>query len=424
MNSILVSIGVASLLTTLVILGPSGPFADRPALQNAAPTLALVGARIYPASDAPPIDDGVVIIDGDRIATVGPRATTVAAAPERTIDCKGLVIVGGFQNSHVHFTDSRWADAKSQPAAKLAAQLQEMLTRFGFTTVVDTASDLENTQALRRRIEAGEVAGPRILTAGAALYPPDGVPYYVRESLPPDVVKLLLQPATPDEAVAAVRRDLAGGADVIKLFVGSWVERGKVLAMPDEIADAATAEAHRQGKMVFVHPSNVAGLEVALRARVDVLAHTMDDGRGLTPQHLARMRQQDIALVPTLELFGGRYVWDVVDQVRDYARLGGQILFGTDVGYLSDFDPTAEYELMASAGLGWRDILGSLTANPAQRFGEANTRGRIAPGQTADLVVLGTDPVRAARAFADVHYTIRRGRVIYTSTGHETHKEF
>jgi imidazolonepropionase-like amidohydrolase len=163
---------------------------------------------------------------------------------------------------------------------------------------------------------------------------------------------------------------------------------------------------------------------VALRARVDVLAHTMDDGRGLTPQHLARMRQQDIALVPTLELFGGRYVWDVVDQVRDYARLGGQILFGTDVGYLSDFDPTAEYELMASAGLGWRDILGSLTANPAQRFGEANTRGRIAPGQTADLVVLGTDPVRAARAFADVHYTIRRGRVIYTSTGHETHKEF
>lgn len=59
------------------------------------------------------------------------------------------------------------------------------------------------------------------------------------------------------------------------------------------------------------------------------------------------------------------------------AITGGQILFGTDVGYLPDFDPTAEYEFMSAAGLSWREILAALTANPAKRFGEDASRGRV-----------------------------------------------
>lgn len=111
---------------------------------------------------------------------MGPRDTVAIPEGTRTLDCSGLTVVAGFQNSHVHvhFTDpARWADASSKPATRLTADLQEMLTRYGFTTVVDTASDLANTLALRRRIESGEVTGPRILTAGSALYPADGVPY-------------------------------------------------------------------------------------------------------------------------------------------------------------------------------------------------------------------------------------------------------
>jgi imidazolonepropionase-like amidohydrolase len=199
----------------------------------------------------------------------------------------------------------------------------------------------------------------------------------------------------------------------VKLFVGSWVEPGRVLPMPQDVATAAAAEAHRQGKLVFVHPSNGAGLEVALRANVDVLAHALDDTRDTTPEQWARMRQQKIALVPTLKLFDGRWAWDVLDEVRNHARAGGQVLFGTDVGYLRDFDPSAEYEMMAAAGLGWREILAALTTSPAQRFGEDDRRGRVALGQAADLVVLGADPVRGVRAFAQVRWTIRAGRVIY-----------
>ncbi len=378
-------------------------------------TLALVGGRIHTAPDAAPIDDGVVVIEKGRIVRVGPRASTPVSTGGRVLDCNDLVIVAGFQNSHVHFTDPRWLDAAAQPAEKLGAQLDEMLTRYGFTTVVDTASDPENTLALRKRIESGTVPGPRILTAGAALYPPNGVPYYVREAVPAEVLKLLPTPATVDEATTLVRRQTTGGADIVKLFVGSWVSRGKVLPMPQDIASAATAEAHRQRKLVFVHPSNGAGLEVALRAGVDVLAHAVEDLRDATPDQFVRMRKQNIALVPTLKLFGGRFAWEVLDEVRDYARGGGQILFGTDVGYLPDFDPTAEYELMSTAGLSWREILASLTTSPAERFGEQASRGRVAPDMVADLVVLRSDPVRYPRAFADVRWTIRAGRVIHES---------
>jgi imidazolonepropionase-like amidohydrolase len=89
------------------------------------------------------------------------------------------------------------------------------------------------------------------------------------------------------------------------------------------------------------------------------------------------------------------------------------VLFGTDVGYLPDYDPVREYELMEAAGLTWRQILASLTTDPASRFKEDARRGRLAQDMDADIVVLGADPLHASRAFADVRYTIRAGRVLY-----------
>src|SRR5437764_10013114 len=206
-------------------------------------SLALVGGTIYPAPDAPPIENGVVLIQGGRIAAVGPRRSIRVPPGATTIDCAGLFVAAGFQNSHVHFTEPKWTDAGSQPASKLAAQLDEMLIRYGFTTVVDTGSFLENTSALRRRIDSGEVPGPRILTAGSPLYPPDGVPFYLKDgSVPPDLLELLPQPATTAEAVRAVAANIDGGADIVKLFTGSWVARGRVLPMPVDVATAAAAE--------------------------------------------------------------------------------------------------------------------------------------------------------------------------------------
>src|SRR6185312_2147246 len=156
-----------------------------------------------------------------------------------------------------------------------------MLTRSGFTTVIDTASVLENTVAIRRRIDSGEVHGPRILTAGQPVFPPDGIPFYVKESLPPELLRNWIPPRDAREAVEAVDADIRGGADIIKLFTGSWVARGKVLPMPEPIATAAVEAAHRNGRLVFTHPSDLAGTKVAIECGVDVLAHAPEVTRGI-----------------------------------------------------------------------------------------------------------------------------------------------
>jgi imidazolonepropionase-like amidohydrolase len=99
--------------------------------------------------------------------------------------------------------------------------------------------------------------------------------------------------------------------------------------------------------------------------------------------------------------------------LRAYSNAGGQILFGTDVGYMTDYDPTDEYVLMSRAGLTPMQILASLTTAPSERFKESATRGTIAPGRDADLAVLAADPAQDAANFAKVRYTIRHGRIIY-----------
>lgn len=384
--------------------------AENPAREK---MLALVGGRIYPSPTDPAVSDGVVLIRGKKIVAVGPRKKVKLPRGAKVVNCAGTFVVAGFQNSHVHFTEPKWEGAATQPAAQLSSQLEAMLLRYGFTTVVDTASMLSNTLALRKRIESGEVRGPRIFTAGTPLYPPNGIPYYLRNSLPPEVLASLNTPENGEAAAAITAKQIEAGADALKLFTGSWVERGKVLPMPVSVARDAAAEAHRRGKLVFAHGSSIAGLEVALEAGVDVLAHALDDDRGWNESHIARMKAAGMAMIPTLKLFGGQsYTKFIQQEVGDYARAGGQILFGTDVGYLPDYDPTEEYSLMAGAGLGWKEILASLTTAPAERFGESERRGRIAPGMDADVVVLSGDPAKDVKAFAKVKHTLRGGVIV------------
>lgn len=401
----------SALFAVLAVLGLGSAQAAEPA-----PPLALVDATIYPSPADAPIAAGVVLVREGRIAAVGARESVEIPADAQRIDCRGLFLVAGFQNSHVHFTEQKWAGAETQPAAQLSAQLEDMLLRWGVTTAVDTGSLLGNTLALRTRIESGEVRGPRIYTVGTPTYPHGGIPYYLRESMPPEVLVQLNTPQTPAEAAAITARQIEAGADALKLFTGSWVERGKVMPMDTEVAKAAADEAHRRGKLVFAHASSVAGLEPALEAGVDVLAHALDDDRGWNATHVARMKVGRMAMIPTLKLFGGQeYTKFIQAEVGTYAAAGGQILFGTDVGYLDDYDTTEEYRLMAGAGLDWRAILASLTTAPAERFHEAKQRGRLEPGMDADLVALSADPALDVAAFAKVRYTVRGGRILYTA---------
>src|SRR5882762_4349516 len=121
--------------------------------------LALVGGTIYVSPTEEPIRNGVVLIRGGKIAAVGSRASVRVPHDAQSIDCSGRTITAGFWNSHVHFFERKWVNAASIPADELGRQLQDMLTRFGFTSVFDLSSTWENTRRIRDRVESGEVPG-------------------------------------------------------------------------------------------------------------------------------------------------------------------------------------------------------------------------------------------------------------------------
>ena len=388
------------------------------------PALALVGGRVRAAPDTPVIDDGVVVIEGGAIRAVGRRADVVTPAGARTLDCTGATVSAGFWNSHVHFTQPVWNDAASAPADKLTAALRAMLTSRGFVRVVDLGSYPPNTAALRRRIESGEIAGPAILTAGGGLAPAGGSPFYIRPAKLPEL-------STRDDTERMVGLMVGLGSDAVKLFTGSYAERGRIVVMPIPIVRAAVDEAHRRGRIVLAHPSSSAGARAALEGGVDVLAHTFpseQDGpwdRALP----ARMREAGMGLIPTLKLwpyemrkFGlpaeveQRMLAAGQAQLRAFAEAGGQVLFGTDVGYMTDDDPSDEYLSMQQAGLTYAQILAALTTAPAARFGLAARTGRLAPGLDGDVTVVNGEPERDIRALGRVRYALRAGRLIHDAT--------
>ena len=149
-----------------------------PALSQEAPErpLAIVGGTIFPSPQAAPIEDGAVLVVDGRIAAVGPRSEVAIPADAEVVDATGASVLAGFWNLHVHFTEPVFAGVDTVPAEILAEALREMLLQHGFVHVLDTGSYLENTLALRERIESGEVPGPEIWTAGAPFTAPGGTP--------------------------------------------------------------------------------------------------------------------------------------------------------------------------------------------------------------------------------------------------------
>jgi imidazolonepropionase-like amidohydrolase len=156
--------------------------------------------------------------------------------------------------------------------------------------------------------------------------------------------------------------------------------------MAPEIVAAVADEAHRAGRLVFAHPTNEAGVRVALEHGVDILAHTVPMSGELPDSLLHAMQRRGMAWIPTLTLWEEDFGPDTAGmrafteagqrQLRAYHAIGGRIFFGTDAGYMTTYDPTREYELMAGAGLDFRAILASLTTAPAAVFGPRDHLGR------------------------------------------------
>ena len=385
--------------------------------------LVLTGGTIYISPTENPITNGVVFIRDGKIAAVGRREFVRVPKGVRTLDCSGLNIFAGFWNSHVHFGKQKWAGAANIPAPELTSYIQDMLTRYGFTSVFDLGSPWDNTRQIRQRIESGEVPGPRIRSTGEMLLG-FSVPEEILKAS--GIMRVPPEPVVTDaaQALVASKKRLNAGTDGLKMYSASPFL--PFATLPDEVIRAVIGEAHRRGKPVFAHPQNLDGLLVAVRGGVDILAHTTPPSGPWDETVLAAMRQAKVALIPTLKVWThllrdraalrDQWTQTNISQLRAWLALGGVILFGTDVDAgMEDFDPSDEYALMAKAGMTFRQILTSLTTAPAEKFGDSSRLGRIAPGLVADIVVLDGDPSLDVRAFAAARYTIRDGKLIYQS---------
>ena len=385
---------------------------------------ALVAGVVYVDPWAPPIRDGVVLIRDGTITAVGPSATT--QIPKGTVleRLGDGVLVAGFWNSHVHLVTPILLRASESSNEAVSAELARLFLRWGFTTVFDLASTMRTASVIRARIATGAVFGPNILTVGDPFYPANGTPIYARNfyrrfGLPSAEV------GTEKQSAERVNEQASAGADGVKIFTGAIVGGPEaVRIMPPKQVRAIVAAARSRRLRVFAHPTDAAGLTVAVESGVEILAHSAPLASTTWTALVRNMVARRMALVPTLSLFEVQPHADTpvdaaVEQLRAFSAEGGEVLFGTDAGFTDDADTSSEVRLMSRA-LSWRQILATLTTNPARRFGQQAVRGRVAPGMVADLVLLTSDPAIDVSVFASVSRVWKAGRPMPVSRGPTT----
>lgn len=380
--------------------------------------LVVLNARIWAAPDMAIAAPATLIVRNGLITSIEAGADAPADWPR--FDADGRVVTAGFWNCHVHFTERVWTGARRGNTADLQFQLDDMLLSRGFTTVLDLSSDPRTTLALARRIDSGELRGPRIVTAATGIRPWRGTPFYVRESVPWFLRWLMPAPATPWGAVLTVALQSRQGAGLTKLFTGSYVTPTRVKPMRAAVAHAAVRAAHQRQMLVLAHPSNQVGTRVAVEAGVDALAHVPDDTEG-TEELLRLAAERGIRIVPTLSMFEATvttdeaYLAPIRASLRGFVGAGGRVLFGTDVGYMAERATTGEFRALAASGLSATDILRTLTTEPAQ-FLRDDAAGTIEVGKRADLTVLnGRSETVDLDDFSDIAAVIRSGRIAYST---------
>lgn len=414
-------------LLAIAAMSAIGCSADSPVLPLAVARkpdaqLVITDVTLLAAPGEPAVDGATLVFEHERVSAILTHGEVPPLA-KTTLGGRGLFATAGFWNSHVHFMEPVFYDAANAPVDELQGGLERMLNRYGFASVVDTGSDLGNTVALRARIESGELRGPRIRTTGAGFVPPNGSPSYLNIHLP--------ELDSVDTATRLPAQRLDDGADALKLFTGTFLGVGNIAIMPVDFVTAAAEQAHQRGKLAIAHPQSLEGVQAALGGGVDIVAHTAPGEGPWPPALLDDLINRGIVLIPTLMLWRlelsrqnppvpapiiDGYERDALGQIASFASRDGIFMFGTDVGYIDQYDPTEEYRLLAEAGLTYDQVLASLTTNPARVWGNP-AAGTLQVGNPGDMVLLADDPRADVRNFASVQFLVRGGRIVFGSSG-------
>jgi imidazolonepropionase-like amidohydrolase len=397
----------------------------------AAEPVLLRPAQVFDGVDPHPHPGWQVLVEGDKIAAVGPNLAAPAGA--KVIDLPGETLTPGLIEGHSHiflhpYNETKWDDqVLHEPLALRTARAVVHVRKTlmaGFTTERDLGTEGAGYAdvGIKEAINQGIIPGPRMLVATKAnvargAYGPKGFEPGVKIPQGAEEVN------GADEMRAAARDQIAAGADVIKMYADYHYLPGEPSrpTLTEEEMAAGVQVAHDAGRIAAAHATTAEGMRRAILAGVDTIEH----GYGGTPEVFKMMHDRGTGYCPTLgasEAYA-RYFqgWNgqepAPESVQENRRAfqtaikqGVRICMGGDVGVFPHGQNWLEMEAMQHAGMPAAQVMIAATSGNASIFHLAD-RGQVRPGLLADLVAMPADPTRDVSAVEHVNFVMKGGQV-------------
>jgi imidazolonepropionase-like amidohydrolase len=275
-------------------------------------------------------------------------------------------------------------------------------------------SGIDGDVALRDAINAGWIPGPRLQAAARKITTVGAV--YVQSAVSEQVLRQeFLTVSGTEEAKAAVRENMANGADLIKIVVDSDPARGwKTRYMPLEDAKAIVEEAHRFGVKVAAHAQDNAAVQIAIDAGVDSIEHAWT----ATDDQLKQMKERGIFLVATDVFFTAPpHSAGPRERLQRAMKLGVKIAMGSDAwallpGKTRGEETLLELKRLSDEGMPAIEVIRSSTLNAAELMGWPDKVGELEPSKYADIIAVEGDPLQDVGLLQHVQFVMKGGTVV------------